>query len=94
MKVLLAMTSGLGALGASGLARAEEYTAYDPSTAQSQVSAPLYVIIAYAVIWLLILYFAVVLWRRQQRIDLELQTARSQLEELRASAPGRGATPR
>ena len=67
---------------APALAFADEYVDFDPSKAQKSVSAPLYVVIAYSAIWLVVLIFAVMLYRRQQAIREELAQAQGRLDEL------------
>jgi CcmD family protein len=58
--------------GASGAAAPEPFEPYVPPAA-GQVSAPLYVIIAYAAIWLGVTLFLVSIWRRQRRVTAELE---------------------
>ena len=41
---------------------------------KEQVSAPLFVVLAYSAIWLAVLAFVVSIWRRQRRVEQELQT--------------------
>lgn len=49
--------------------------------ATEQVSAPLFVVIAYSAIWLVVLVFVVSVWTRQRRVEQELQRLRAQLED-------------
>ncbi|MBK8481370.1 MAG: hypothetical protein IPL40_09385 [Proteobacteria bacterium] len=65
---------------------AEDYADYDPATAVPEVSAPLFVVLAYSAIWLCVVGFCVMIWRRQRRIEL-------QLAELQQSLAGETATP-
>jgi len=67
-----AWVAGLLALVAATAAWADDYVDYDPSTARPEVSAPLFVVLAYSAIWLCVVGFAVLIWRRQRRIDDQL----------------------
>ena len=59
---------------------AEDYAPYNTGAAAEQVSAPLFVVIAYSVIWIALVGFVVSVWRRQRQLERELETLRQQLE--------------
>jgi len=61
-------------------AKAEDYQPYTTGAETGQVSAPLFVIIAYSLIWLVLIGFVVSVWRRQRRVEEELDLLRRQLE--------------
>lgn len=48
-----------------------EFQPWDPSK-KEQVSAPLFVVIAYSGIWLAVLAFVISVWMRQRRVEQEL----------------------
>lgn len=79
---LHALLATLCVVLAPALARADDYVDFDPTKAQKAVSAPLFVIIAYSAIWLAVLVFAVMLFRRQKAVADELAQAQSRLDEL------------
>jgi hypothetical protein len=56
-----------------------DYKPYVPPAA-SETSTPLFVIIAYSAIWLILMFFLVSIWMRQRRVDDELRTLRRRLE--------------
>jgi CcmD family protein len=65
----------------SGLARAAEdggYQPYSPSGAE-EVSAPLHVVIAYSAIWVVLVGFVLSVFRRQRRVELEIERLRREL---------------
>lgn len=64
---------------------ADEYVNVKQSSAVDSTRAPLFVIIAYAAIWLVVLGFAFYLWRRQNQIRDELRTARLEIKNLNQS---------
>jgi CcmD family protein len=78
----LALLTALLCWLAPALARADDYVDFDPTKATKAVSAPLFVIIAYSAIWLVVLLFAVALFRRQRAIADELAQAQARLDEL------------
>ena len=55
-----------------------DYQPYVPPAA-SEVSAPLYVVIAYSAIWLVLLLFVISVWRRQRRVEEEIAGLRQLL---------------
>lgn len=69
-----------------GLARAADEAAggYQPFTPGSteQVSAPLFVVVAYSVIWIVLLLYVFAVWLRQRRVAADLAHVRQQLDEL------------
>ncbi len=79
---LYALFAALCVLLAPALVHADDYVDFDPSKAQKTVSAPLFVIIAYSAIWLVVLLFAVMLLRHQRAIGDELAQAQARLDEL------------
>lgn len=64
------------------LASADEYKDFDPSKATPTVSAPLFVVITYSAIWIVALLFVVLLWRRQRRVQEELEDVQRRLSKL------------
>lgn len=60
-------------------AAAGDYEPYTPP-AQGQVSAPLFVLLAYSAIWVLLLLFVLSVWQRQRRVEDEVARLRRQLE--------------
>jgi hypothetical protein len=76
----LALVFSLTAFATSALA--DDYVDFDPSKQTPSVSAPLYVVLAYSAIWLAVIGFAVMIWRRQRTVDEEIVGARQRLEEL------------
>jgi CcmD family protein len=59
-----------------------DYQPYQPSASAEGVSAPLYVVLAYSAIWLVLLLFVASVWRRQRQVELEIERMRHQLEKL------------
>jgi|GEM_PF-4403639 CcmD family protein len=59
-----------------------EYEAFKPGMSQN-VNVPLFVVIAYSVIWIVLLGLLVALWRRQGRLNAELEQLEAQLKEQR-----------
>jgi CcmD family protein len=55
-----------------------DYEQYVPK-ADKETLAPLFVVISYSVIWLLLLAFALSLWLRQGRIDRQMKQLQHQL---------------
>jgi CcmD family protein len=62
-----------------------DYQPYVPPAA-AEVSAPLYVVIAYSAIWLVLLLFVASVWRRQRRVEEEI----AGLRQLLAGPADRG----
>ena len=56
-----------------------DYKPYVPPAA-SDVPAPLFVIVAYSAIWLVLLIFLVSVWVRQRRVDEELRALQRRFE--------------
>jgi len=52
-----------------------------PSSEAGAISAPLFVLIAYAAIWVVLLVFLGSVWRRQRRVEEELRELRRRLGE-------------
>jgi heme exporter protein CcmD len=74
MSLTLLLIGPLLALaGASG-----DYKPYVPPEAGT-VSAPLFVLIAYAAIWLVLMIFLVSVWHRQRRVTEELHELEKRL---------------
>ena len=67
-------------LAPSAALAAEDYVPYNAEAGAGQVSAPLFVIIAYSLIWIAVIGFVVSVWRRQRRLEHELDLLRQQLE--------------
>ncbi len=61
---------------------ADEFVDFDPAKATKSVSAPLFVIIAYAAIWLVVVLFAVIIFQKQRAIRAELDEAQARLETV------------
>ncbi len=59
----------------AGIASAAEgdYQPYQPGASGEAVSAPLFVVIAYSAIWLVLVGFVVMVWRRQREVQRELE---------------------
>ena len=55
-----------------------DYQPYVPPAA-AEVSAPLYVVIAYSAIWLVLILFVASVWRRQRRVEEEIDGLRQLL---------------
>jgi len=65
------------------LARAaDDYVDVDPANIDKSVSAPLFVIIAYSAIWLVVVALTMMLWKRQAALREELRRAETALHEL------------
>jgi CcmD family protein len=60
-------------------APAGDYKPYVPP-APSETSTPLFVIIAYSAIWLVLMFFVVSIWMRQRRVDEEIRALQRRLE--------------
>jgi CcmD family protein len=60
-----------------------DYQPYQPGSEQAAVSAPLFVVIAYSAIWLVVTGFLVMVWRKQREVERELERLS---RELAASA--------
>jgi CcmD family protein len=58
---------------------AADYQPYTPPES-GEVPAPLYVVLAYSAIWLVLLVFVASVWLRQRRVELELKGLQRQLE--------------
>ena len=72
-------TAGLAALAHSTAAAADEYVDFDPTTAAPATSAPLFVVLAYGAMWLGVIGFVLLIWRRQRRIDQDLAELQQRL---------------
>lgn len=81
---------GLLVLATPWLARADEFVNVDPSKVDKPTSAPLFVIISYSAIWLVVVFFAFLLWRRQSAVREELERAQARLDELTEGAADKG----
>lgn len=57
-----------------------DYQPYQAPASAEGVSAPLYVVLAYSAIWLVLLLFVASVWRRQRRVEAEIEQMRHQLE--------------
>ena len=55
------------------------YQPYVPAAGAHEVSAPLFVVLAYSAIWLVLLSFIISVWRRQRKVEAELESLRQQL---------------
>jgi len=62
------------------MATAADYQPYSPTASAAEVSAPLFVVLAYSLIWLVLLGFVVSVWWRQRRVAQELVQLRRQLQ--------------
>jgi len=80
--LLLTLSSLVGLADAQ--AAGKGYEPYAP--AAEQVSAPLFVILAYSAIWLVLLLFVLSVWVRQRRVTSELAQIRRQLDQHDPSA--------
>lgn len=56
-----------------------DYQPYKPPASAEQVSAPLFVVLAYSLIWIVLLGFVVSVWRRQDRVMVELEQLERQI---------------
>jgi CcmD family protein len=90
MNRILAGLTALALTLTSVIAFADDYADFDPQAAKAQISAPLFVTISYGAIWALILAFTVVIWRRQRRLEQELEAANARLAELLEAKSARG----
>lgn len=81
---------GLFLFAAPWVARADEFVNVDPSKVNKPTSAPLFVVISYSAIWLVVVFFAFLLWRRQSAVREELQRAQARLDELTEDAADKG----
>jgi CcmD family protein len=77
--VALLLTLPLVVASRAALA-ADDYVPYNAGAGAEQVSAPLFVVIAYSVIWIALVGFVVSVWRRQRQLERELEILRQQLE--------------
>lgn len=85
--VALSVTLVLWITGRWATAATEgDYRPYTSASTAEQVSAPLFVVIAYSAIWLLVLLFVMSVWLRQRRVEAELAQVRQQLEKLDGSS--------
>ena len=91
---MLKPTRWIGALAAiailllaalPGRAAEGDYQPYQPGAGSAAVSAPLFVVIAYSAIWLVVIGFVVMVWRRQRDVQRELERL---AKELARSAGG------
>ena len=57
-----------------------DYQPYSAAASGGQVSAPLFVVLAYSAIWLVLLGFVATVWLRQRRLEAELPELRRTLE--------------
>jgi CcmD family protein len=71
-------------LSASAWAADPEYQPYTPETGEA-VSAPLFVVIAYSAIWLVLVGFVVAVWRRQREVQRELELLKTELARASSS---------
>jgi hypothetical protein len=60
--------------------QSDDFQPYRPEAATEQVSAPLHVVLAYSLIWVVLLAFVASVWRRQRRVEAEIAEMRRQLE--------------
>jgi heme exporter protein CcmD len=72
-EVLAAAPQGAGEAAGSG------YERYAPPQAAASVSAPLYVVLAYSLIWLVLVAFVASVWRRQRQVEQELRQLEQRL---------------
>ncbi len=70
---VMVLVAPVAALAAPG-----DYQPYTPPEG-GQVSAPLFVLIAYAAIWIVLLGFLASVWRRQRRVEEELAAIEKRL---------------
>lgn len=71
----------------------EQYQPVVVSRTEREVSAPLMVSLAYGLMWLAVLVFVWLIWRRGQRLSDELLQARSRLLRLERRVLGEGDPP-
>ena len=55
-----------------------DWKPYVPERAD-EVSAPLFVVLAYSVIWVALLLFVLSVWRRQRKLEVEIADLRARL---------------
>jgi CcmD family protein len=70
------------ALPVAALVWADDPRGYQPYVATSAtdpISAPLFVVLAYSAIWLVLLLFVLSVWRRQQRVEAEMEQLKKKL---------------
>ncbi len=67
---------------------AGDYQPYVPPASEA-VSAPLFVVIAYAAIWVVLVIFLASVWRRQRRVEQELRDLEQRLERTASGPSGR-----
>ncbi len=64
------------------LAAAQDYKPFTPGAEDTgQVSAPLFVVLAYSLIWVVLLLFVASVYRRQKLVEQELEDLRKELGE-------------
>jgi len=73
------VVAALVTLAAGGAALAGEYEPYTGAGGKQQVSASLFVVLAYSAIWLAVLVFVVMLWRRLGQVREELHRLEERL---------------
>ncbi len=56
-----------------------DYQPYVPAAGAHEISAPLFVVLAYSAIWLVLLSFIISVWRRQRKVETDLDRLRRQL---------------
>ena len=61
-------------------ATGDGFKPYVPPSEAGAISAPLFVLIAYAAIWVVLLVFLGSVWRRQRRVEEELRELQRRLE--------------
>jgi CcmD family protein len=59
----------------------DDYQPYSAATSSSGPSEMLFVLIAYFAIWFIVLLFVISIWRRQLRVESELEQLQRQLKE-------------
>jgi heme exporter protein CcmD len=63
-----------------GAATGDGFKPYVAPSEAGAISAPLFVLIAYAAIWVVLLIFLGSVWRRQRRVEEELHELQRRLE--------------
>lgn len=79
VRVAAALCAALLLLDTRTAAAAEVYEAYAGGDAAQQISAPLFVVLAYSAIWLAVLGYLVLLWRRAGQVREELHRMEGRL---------------
>jgi CcmD family protein len=69
----------LGRTATAWAAPVGDYQPYTPPAGSGQISAPLFVVIAYSCIWLVLLLFVVAVWRKQRKVEEEIDDLRGRL---------------